>query len=74
MSAGSIYTFLPFVRSGAAALLDAVPPAAAVSPSVSIWINDRDGITVPLRLYTAGDVIGFDPRVVVRTEPSQAAT
>ena len=72
------YVFLPWVRAGAAADIDAPDtlgqgqPGAVTLP-VTLRINDADDVTRQVRLYGPGDVTGIDPRQVVRTEPRNLA-
>lgn len=68
------YRFLPWVRQGAATaiaradtLADGVPGRAALPLLLSV--NHRPNVPVMLQLYSPGDVIGFDTRTVVRTDP-----
>jgi hypothetical protein len=75
-TAGAAYHFLPWVRQGAATAipqpdtLGAGLPGRAPVP-VKLRVNDAaaDEVAVPLRLYGPGDVIGIDPREIVRVEP-----
>lgn len=57
------YTFLPVVRQGVIATIE------TANPQLTVRVNDRYDVPVPIRLYGPGDVTGIDPRVVVRTEP-----
>ena len=75
----SRYRYLPWVREGAAHALRQPRHArarartarqqAAVRLPVSLLVNDATRVDVPLRLYGPGDVIGIDPRAVLRTDP-----
>src|SRR5918912_2838832 len=72
------YVFLPWVREGAAADIQAPDTLGqaqlgAVTVSVKLRINDADDITRQVRLYGPGDVTGIDPQQVVRTEPRHLA-
>ena len=76
MSNGPVakYSFLPWSRQGIASLLTNPDPlddsaAATVSLPVQLRVNDARTVDLTLRLYGPGDVIGLDPRQVVRTEP-----
>lgn len=74
MSLPANYVFLPWVRQGAAAGIQVTDMTAGqpgvVSVSVKLQVNDDpDQIDQPVRLYGPGDVIGIDPRQVVRTDP-----
>ena len=80
------YHFLPWVRSGAAATVTSpasvtasLPPRAPASVTLRV-AGVRPGgaavsedLRVPLVLYGPGDVIGLDPRNVVRTVPRHLA-
>jgi hypothetical protein len=79
MTATANYVFLPWVRRGAAADIqapDALGPgqAGAVGVPVKLRVNDAHDIDRPVRLYGPGDVTGIDPRPVVRIEPANLAT
>jgi len=73
------YSFLPWLRRGIATLITADPGTAArASVQVRLRLTGpavaRPGTVVQevghgVALYGPGDVIGVDPRVVVRTEP-----
>jgi hypothetical protein len=74
------YQFLPWVRRGLAVALDAednlgvgVALAARGSAQVEVQLAGPHSATaiapVPMRLHGPGDVIGIDPRLVVRTDP-----
>lgn len=73
------YQFLPWVRAGAA---NAYPNADTLRPvlarpdnrpltglPVRLTVNGRTPVDVALRLYGPGDVMGIDPRIVIRTDP-----
>jgi hypothetical protein len=66
--------FLPWVRQGLASRI-ATPdplktPLAAQAPlGVTVGVNSIDAASVGVRLFGPADVIGIDPRQVVRTEP-----
>lgn len=64
------YSFLPWVRQGAASVLSAGGPARAraVMP-VTIRYNDATDVDVTVKLHGPGDVVGIDTRQVVRTDP-----
>ena len=72
------YRFLPHVRRG---LADRIPDAdglASTIPSrarfpVTVTLESGQTAGVDLRLYGPGDVIGVDPRGIVRTEPPRFA-
>ena len=67
------YTFLPWLRRGAATSISNVDPLSSSPPSrvtlpVELTVNARN-VSVQARLYGPGDVIGLDARQVARTEP-----
>ncbi|HYI55871.1 MAG TPA: hypothetical protein VEX57_18035 [Microlunatus sp.] len=72
------YRFLPHVRRG---LADRIPEADGLGstiPSrarfpVTVTLESGQTAGVDLRLYGPGDVIGVDPRGIVRTEPPRFA-
>jgi len=74
------YIFLPWVRQGAASGIqttDMETPnqAAIVSVTIKLRVNDTPpDVERQVRLYGPGDVIGIDPRQVVRTEPRHLST
>ena len=71
------YRFLPWVRRGLAAAIT-VPDAAGVTAhadvSVGITVSGAGDVSANLRLYGPGDIIGIDPRLIVRMEPRANAT
>src|SRR5215510_8052965 len=61
------HVFIPWVRQGAAAGIQAVDtlndsPAGAVSLPVKLRVNNTDEISRNVRLFGPGDVVGTDPR------------
>jgi hypothetical protein len=72
------YTFLPWARRGLVAEITAPDdgralPARATTPvTVTVENAGRDGVTVTM--LGPGDVMGLDPRLVVRTEPRPNTT
>lgn len=78
MSSASV-VFLPWVRQGLAGRI-ATPdllngPLPVPAPlGVSVAVNDVDAAPVAVRLFGPGDVLGIDPRQVVRTEPPAGTT
>ncbi len=72
------YRFLPVVRRGLAGrIADPDPlttnlPARARFP-VRVTLSTGDSAAVDLRLFGPGDVIGVDPRTIIRTEPVRFA-
>lgn len=74
------YQFLPWTRRGLAVALDTednlgvgAPLAARGSASIGVTLaSPHQGTAIapmPMRLFGPGDVIGFDQRLVVRTDP-----
>ena len=81
------YRFMPWVRRGLARShqnADAAGAPLAVRPKVNIGLTiqakqDGTGVAavsgnIDLTLYAPGDVIGIDPRLIVRTEPKPQIT
>lgn len=70
------YIFLPWVRQGASSVIptrdglgnNPKQPGVA-SLTVKLRVNGTDDVERQVRLYGPGDVVGFDRRQVVRTEP-----
>jgi hypothetical protein len=77
------YTFLSFVRQGIAARTPGIDtlgaggaPALLNSVTLPITLRVNEGpavVSVSVQVYGPGDVVGIDPRVVIRTEPRQLA-
>jgi hypothetical protein len=72
------YQFLPWTRRGLASRVPvADSPTAALAPranvSVGITLTSIAEQTVNLALYGPGDVVGVDPRMIVRTDPRPLA-
>lgn len=68
------YRFLPYVRRGLAARLPTPDPLTGDLPArarfpVRLALNQGGTAEVDVRVHGPGDVIGLDPRVVVRTDP-----
>ena len=66
------YSFLPWLRHGLAAGLKRVDAPGATAPRarVEVKLAVTDGeVDQPVELYGPGDVIGLDPRAIVRTDP-----
>jgi hypothetical protein len=67
------YHFMPWARRGLAAVIQEpdkgadLPARAPVS--VAITVTNVDPASVNLELYGPGDIIGVDPRLIVRKEP-----
>ena len=73
------YAFLPWLRQGVANAISA-PPAAGTRASIHVEVNIAGNPVnggAPLQqtaaqdvsLYGPGDILGIDPRAVIRTEP-----
>jgi hypothetical protein len=76
------FTFVPWVRSGAAAAIATLENVAQPLPKeatfdVRFRVNTQPQRTVSISLYGPGDIVGFDGQVVhgqvVRTEPRDSA-
>jgi hypothetical protein len=73
--APAVYSFLPWVRRGASTGI--VEPedvtqttlAARASFTVETTVNSANPDSVDIALYGPGDVVGFDPLQIIRTEP-----
>ena len=63
------YTFLPWVRRGAASFAASSAGANYLSVSVAASVNGTAAPAVGVRLYGPGDVRGIDARVISRREP-----
>lgn len=73
MSDASV-VFLPWVRQGLAARITTADPLTGPLPAqaplgVSLAVNSTAAASVAVRLFGPADVLGIDPRQVVRTEP-----
>lgn len=73
------HVFLPWVRQGAAAGIQTPDgltdnQAGVVSVAVSLKVNNADSIDRQVRINGPGDVIGIDPRQVIRTVPHHLST
>jgi hypothetical protein len=69
------YTFLPWVREGAASAITTVDAPGSVLADrakfpVKVGVNGADAAQLDVRLYGPGDVMGFAPNQVIRTEPT----
>ena len=77
--AATTYRFLPWARRGLAdRIVDADAPDAALPArakvSVGITLSNVGETPYALSLYGPGDVIGVDPRMIVRTEPRASSS
>jgi hypothetical protein len=71
------YRFLPWTRRGLAAGItvpDGADVTAHANVAVGITVSGAGDVSADLRLYGAGDIIGIDPRLIVRMEPRANAT
>ncbi|MEU8364274.1 hypothetical protein AB0C27_50480 [Nonomuraea sp. NPDC048882] len=77
------YSFLPWLRRGIANLITTAPggaPRASIGVDLKITGATAGGGTISapvhrdVQLYGPGDVIGLDPRSIVRTEPRPGIT
>jgi len=76
---GASVVFLPWVRQGLAARIAMPDPLTTPLPAqaplgVTLAVNGADIPPVSVRLFGPADVIGIDPRQVVRTEPPAGTT
>ncbi len=63
------YTFLPWLRQGIAAeIKDEVDGPQRASVDVSFRVG-TEAIAKTVQLFGPGDVIGINPRAIVKTEP-----
>jgi hypothetical protein len=74
----SAYQFLPYVRQGLAASITIPDPLGPGIPAtaafgVTLPVNDQ-AVSMQLDLHGPGDVLGIDPRQVVRTDPLPGST
>jgi hypothetical protein len=72
-----VYRFLPWTRRGLAAAIaepDATTAIARATVSVGITVSGAGDAGAHLALYGPGDVVGVDPRMIVRLEPRASAT
>ena len=72
------YRFLPWVRRGLATRLTDPDPLTSDLPArarlpVRVTMSTGDIADVTLRMFGPGDVIGVDPRTIVRVEPARFA-
>jgi hypothetical protein len=67
----SHYTYLPWYRTGLGSAVDGTEAGRAkVSVTITAGVGHVDEpFTKPIHLISPGDVIGIDPRAVVRVEP-----
>lgn len=68
------YSFLPWVRQGAASTIRVEDPlngglSAQSDLALRLRLNTADRVDVKLRLHGPADVIGIDRRQVIRTDP-----
>lgn len=67
------YTYLPWVRRGAANAIAGPATGSRAVIEVSLSVNDgaTDGTPIPKKFHLTGpgDIIGINPDLVVRTEP-----
>lgn len=78
MSDASV-VFLPWIRQGLAARIAVPDPLTTPLPAqaalgVTLDVNNVDVGPVGVRLFGPADVLGIDPRQVVRTEPPAGTT
>lgn len=77
------YTFLPWLRQGLANRITSADPGSAPRAVVEVKLSlegtgGPKGVTMPVTrnvaLYGPGDVVGLDPRAIVRNEPRHWTT
>lgn len=71
------YRFLPWLRQGAASLIDrsdelGAGAAAHFDTEARLRVSGQ-AVRVPIRLYGPGDVVGLSPSAIVRREPAPGA-
>ena len=76
--ADTTYRFLPWARRGLADRITSPDNGGALSArakvTVGLTVSAIPEATYDLSLYGPGDVIGVDPRVIIRTDPRPAST
>ena len=76
--ANSTYRFLPWARRGLADRIADADTGAPLAPrakvTVGITVSNVGETPYALNLYGPGDVIGVDPRMIVRTDPRAASS
>jgi hypothetical protein len=71
----AVFSFLPWVRRGASTGITQLEDVTKTnlgyraSFSVGSTVNGANPATIGIQLYGPGDVVGFDPDQVIRTEP-----
>lgn len=70
------YLFLPWLRQGLTTSANVTDTLGANQPArltmqLQLQVNNTNAGQMPVRFYGPGDVLGIDPREVVRTEPSR---
>jgi hypothetical protein len=73
------YSYLPWLRHGLAAGITTpddpgAPHAARVQLDVTVTVNASTDVPAQVRMLGPGDVLGLDPRAIVRTDPPAGAT
>ena len=76
--ADTTYRFLPWARRGLADRITAPDDGGALPArakvTVGLTVSAIPEATYDLSLYGPGDVVGVDPRVIIRTDPRPAST
>ena len=74
----AVYSFLPWFRQGIGGLIAGAPGALRASVSVTLKITGEPlsgntpleaPVNKNVELYGPGDIVGIDPRAVIRTDP-----
>lgn len=70
------YTFLPWIRQGMSKHIETVDPLGAPSAvteraevDVRLRVNDRPHLSKNIKLIGPGDIIGINPRAIIKSEP-----
>ena len=69
MADTAVHGFLPYVRTGLAAMAKTAPTGNFVSLEVALTVNTTAAQPVTMRLFGPGQVTGIDPRAITRMEP-----
>lgn len=66
--------FLPWVRQGAAAGIATTESRGSVELTATLAINGAPAVSLPVRLFGPADVLGIDPRQIVRMDPQPGSS
>ncbi|WPB83881.1 hypothetical protein [Sediminicoccus rosea] len=81
----AVYSFLPWYRRGLGGLIGGPLPAGALRPSVQVGLQVSaepvaggapltSTVTKGVTLYGPGDVVGIEPRAIIRRDPNHWVT